>query len=129
MSLYTVINKLLTLNSTFKGTPIVSILIRLTTPTETVTYEGCALALTLATFGQSVQLMIGSSVFGQLMQSDSRLNGMIKSLDMYDMPPAWLPDDVFSSWISGMVPPDLAAQLDFIPEDLDSTKFTQVFTF
>lgn len=106
-----------------------SILIRLTTATETATYEGCALALTMATFGHEVQLMLGSAVFGILMQPNSRLHGMIKSLDLYDLPPAWLPDDVFSSWISGMVPADVAQQMDFIPEDFDSSQFQQVFTF
>ncbi len=106
-----------------------SILIRLTTPTETATYEGCALALTLATFGHSVQLLLGSPVFGVLMQADSRLHGMIKSLDLYDMPKAWLPEDVFSSWLTGMVPVALAAQLDFIPEEVSSQQFAQVFTF
>lgn len=106
-----------------------SILIRLTTGTELATYEGCALALTLASFGQQVQLMLGSSVFGILMQPESRLHGMIKSLDLYDIPPAWLPDDVFSSWIFGMVPEELSAQIDFIPEDFDSSQFDQVFSF
>lgn len=106
-----------------------SILIRLTTGTELATYEGCALALTLASFGQSVQLMLGSSVFGLLMQPESRLHGMIKSLDLYDMPPAWLPDDVFSSWIFGMVPEEVSKQIDFIPEDFDSHNFKHIFSF
>ena len=106
-----------------------SILIRLTTGTELATYEGCALALTLASFGQQVQLMLGSSVFGILMQPESRLHGMIKSLDLYDIPPAWLPDDVFSSWIFGMVPQEISSQMDFIPEDFDSNQFDQVFSF
>ncbi|PNK59449.1 hypothetical protein [Psychrobacter sp. FDAARGOS_221] len=106
-----------------------AILIRLTTATETATYEGCALALTLATFGQQVQLMLGSSVFGLLMQPDSRLHGMIKSLDLYDLPPAWLPDDVFSSWLTGMVPNEITEQIDFIPEDFDASQFEQIFSF
>lgn len=106
-----------------------AILIRLITPTETATYEGCALAFTLATFGQQVQLMLGSSVFGILMQPNTRLHGMIKSLDLYDLPPAWLPDDVFSSWLTGMVPPDVAQQIDFIPEGFESQSFDQIFSF
>ena len=106
-----------------------TILIRLTTGTELATYEGCALALTLASFGQPVQLMLGSSVFGVLMQPESRLHGMIKSLDLYDMPRAWLPDDVFSSWIFGMLPEEVSKQIDFIPEGFDSNNFKQVFSF
>lgn len=106
-----------------------SILVRLTTPTETSTYEGCALALTLATFGHSVQIKLDSAVFGILMQSESRLHGMIKALDLYDIPPALLPADVFSSWLSGMVPTDIAKQIDLIPEDFDSRLFQHILTF
>ena len=106
-----------------------SLLIRLTTATETATYEGCALALTLASFGQDVQLMLSSSVFGLLMQPESRLHGMIKSLDLYEIAPAWLPDDVFSSWIFGMLPGDVAQQVDFIPEDFDANNFQQILSF
>lgn len=106
-----------------------SILIRLTTATEVATYEGCALALTLASFGHQVQLMLGSSVFGILMQPKSRLHGMIKSLDLYDIPPAWLADDVFSGWLFGMVPNEVAKQIDYLPEDFDSANFEQVFSF
>lgn len=105
------------------------ILIQLRTPTEMASYEGCALALTLATFEHEVQLYLDASVFGLLMQPKSRLHGMMQSLDLYDMPPAWLPDDVFSGWITGMLPSELAAQLTLVPEVIDSQKFDQVLTF
>ena len=39
-------------------------LIRLTTPTELATYEGCVMALTLASFGQTVQIYLASEVLG-----------------------------------------------------------------
>ena len=106
-----------------------TILVRLTTATELASYEGCALALTLATFGHKVQLYLDSAVFGILLAPDSRLHGMIKSLDLYDLPPAWLADDVFSSWITGMVPTDIARQIDFVPEDLNLQNFTLVLSF
>ena len=67
------------------------LLIQLRTATEMASYEGCALALTLATFGHEVQLYLDAPVFGLLMQPKSRLHGMIQSLELYDMPPAWLP--------------------------------------
>ncbi|WP_435978585.1 hypothetical protein [Psychrobacter sp. DM4] len=105
------------------------ILIQLRTPTEMASYEGCALALTLATFEHEVQLYLDASVFGLLMQPKSRLHGMMQSLDLYDMPPAWLPDDVFSGWITGMLPSELAAQLTLVPEVIDSQEFDQVLTF
>ena len=105
------------------------LLIRLQTPTEMASYEGCALALTLATFGHDVQLYLDAPVFGFLMQSDSRLHGMIQSLELYDMPPAWLPDDVFSGWIVGMLPTDLATQLILIPEEPNLQVFEQILTF
>ena len=95
------------------------LLIQLHTPTEAASYEGCALALTLATFGHEVQLM----------QSDSRLHGMIQSLELYDMPAAWLPDDVFSGWVTGMLPTDLASQLTLVPEVINSQDFEQILTF
>ena len=106
-----------------------TILIRLTSATELASYEGCALALTLATFGHDVQLYLHSAIFGVLLDPNSRLHGMIKSLDLYDLPKAWLADDVFSSWITGMVSADIASQIDFIPEDLNSQKFSQILTF
>lgn len=105
------------------------LLIRLQTPTEIASYEGCALALTLATFGHDVQLYLDAPVFGFLMQSDSRLHGMIQSLELYDMPPAWLPDDVFSGWITGMLPTDVATQLTLIPEFINLQDFDQILNF
>lgn len=106
-----------------------TLLIKLTTATELASYEGCALALTLATFGHEVQLYLDAPVFGLLMQPNSRLAGMIKALDLYDIAPAWLPDDVFSGWVTGMVPDDLASQLTLIPETIDSHVFEQILVF
>lgn len=105
------------------------LLIQLQTPTEAASYEGCALALTLATFGHEVQLFLDAPVFGLLMQSDSRLHGMMQSLELYDMPAAWLPDDVFSGWVTGMLPTDLASQLTLVPEVINSQDFEQILTF
>ena len=105
------------------------LLIRLHTATEMASYEGCALALTLATFGHEVQLYLDAHVFGFLMQPNSRLHGMIQSLELYDMPAAWLPDDVFSGWITGMLPADLATQLTLIPEVVNSQDFDQILVF
>lgn len=105
------------------------LLIRLHTATEMASYEGCALALTLATFGHEVQLYLDARVFGFLMQPESRLHGMIQSLELYDMPAAWLPDDVFSGWIAGMLPADLATQLTLIPEVVNSQEFDQILVF
>ena len=105
------------------------LLIRLHTATEMASYEGCSMALTLATFGHEVQLYLDAPVFGFLMQPNSRLHGMIQSLELYDMPAAWLPDDVFSGWITGMLPADLATQLILIPEVVNSQDFDQILVF
>ena len=105
------------------------LLIKLHTPTEMASYEGCALALTLATFGHDVQLYLDAPVFGLLMQPESRLHGMIQSLELYDMPAAWLPDDVFSGWVTGMLPTDLASQLTLVPEVIPAADFEQILTF
>lgn len=105
------------------------LLIQLLTPTEMASYEGCALALTLATFGHEVQLYLDAPVFSLLMQPKSRLHGMIQSLELYDMPAAWLPDDVSSGWLTGMLPNDLVTQLTLIPEDINSQNFEQILSF
>ncbi|MBF2718710.1 hypothetical protein IP510_02280 [Psychrobacter sp. NG254] len=105
------------------------LLIQLNTPTESASYEGCALALTLATFGHEVQLYLDAPVFGLLMQSESRLHGMLQSLELYDLPAAWLPNDVFSGWVIGMLPADLASQLTLVPEIINSQDFEQILTF
>ena len=54
---------------------------------------------------------------------------MIQSLELYDMPAAWLPDDVFSGWVTGMLPTDLASQLTLVPEVINSQDFEQILTF
>ncbi len=105
------------------------LLIQLRTATEMASYEGCALALTLATFGHEVQLYLDAPVFGLLMQPKSRLHGMIQSLELYDMPAAWLPDDVYSGWLTGMLPNDLATQLTLVPEVIEANDFEQILTF
>ncbi len=105
------------------------LLIQLRTPTEIASYEGCALALTLATFGHEVQLYIDAPVFGQLIQPASRLHGMVQSLALYDMPAAWLPEDVFSGWLTGLLPEDLATQLTVVPETILEQDFEQILTF
>ena len=105
------------------------LLIQLRTATEMASYEGCALALTLATFGHEVQLYLDALVFGLLMQPKARLHGMIQSLELYDMPPAWLPEDVFSGWLTGVLPDDLAGQLTLVPEVINIDDFQQVLSF
>ena len=54
---------------------------------------------------------------------------MIQSLELYDMPAAWLPDDVFSGWAIGMLPADLASQLTLVPDVINSQAFEQILTF
>ena len=54
---------------------------------------------------------------------------MIQSLELYDMPAAWLPDDVFSGWVTGMLPTDLASQLILVPEVIPAADFERILTF
>jgi tRNA 2-thiouridine synthesizing protein C len=54
---------------------------------------------------------------------------MIQSLELYDMPPAWLPEDVFSGWLTGVLPDDLAGQLTLVPEVININDFQQVLSF
>lgn len=105
------------------------LLIRLSTPTELSCYEGMALALTMATFDHSVQLYLQTPVYGLLLQENSRLQGMIKSLSLYDVAPAWIDDTPSSQWLMSMVADDIKPQLNFTPKTISIQDFDQVLSF
>lgn len=105
------------------------LLIRIQCQSELAIYEALALALTLATFEHQVQLYFDTASFGALLAEDSRTAGMLKSLPLYDMPPAWLSHDVMSGWLLGMVDDEIASQLTHAPEPIDLRQFQQVLSF
>ncbi|MFB6349341.1 hypothetical protein ACFBZI_07900 [Moraxella sp. ZJ142] len=64
-------------------------LISIDTDSELIGYEAIALALTLATFDHTVQLAFGKATLALLSDSSTRLYGMVQSLELYDLPPAY----------------------------------------
>lgn len=66
-----------------------NILITLSSDSELMGYETIALAFTLASFDHHVQLYLTGDSHRLLQDSQSRLYGMIQSLDLYDLPLAW----------------------------------------
>lgn len=105
------------------------ILLKIKSNQEVECYEAMALAMTLATFDNEVQIWLDSACFGILLNPNSRLAGMIKSLDLYDLPKAWLNDDVFSGWLTGMLEMTMAQQLTSVPETINLKNFDEVLTF
>lgn len=68
------------------------ILITIKTDSELQSYEATALAFLLASFNHDVQLYFANNVFNILNHPNSRIHGMIQSLEFYDMPKAWVRD-------------------------------------
>lgn len=64
-------------------------LINISTDSEMIGYEAIALAFTLASFDHQVQLYFDGGSHHLLTDDTSRLYGMVQSLALYDLPPAW----------------------------------------
>lgn len=105
------------------------ILLKIKSNQELICYEAISLAMTLATFDHQVQVWLTAPTFNVLLDPNSRLTGMVKSLELYDLPPAWLDEDVFSGWVTGMVDEGVASQLAIVPEGIDINDFDEVLTF
>ncbi|UTO05710.1 hypothetical protein NKT77_03395 [Moraxella sp. FZLJ2107] len=64
-------------------------LINIGSDSELICYEALALAMTLATFDHQVQLNFMNDSLIVLQNENSRLFGMVQSLELYDMPLAY----------------------------------------
>ncbi len=64
-------------------------LITINTDSELISYEAIALAFTLATFDHAVQLSFGKHSLTVLMDTSTRIYGMVQSLELYDLPLAY----------------------------------------
>ena len=62
-----------------------NILIKLASDNELIAYEALALAFVLATFDHNVRLFFDTPAHVLLDDPNSRVYGMIQSLDLYDM--------------------------------------------
>ena len=67
------------------------ILIKVTSATDLLCHEALSLAFALAAFEHEIQLQLGSTMLRFLLNSPTgKLAKMLASLELYDMPPAWL---------------------------------------
>ncbi|MBS9779419.1 MAG: hypothetical protein KGV51_02215 [Moraxellaceae bacterium] len=105
------------------------ILIRLQSSNELICYEAVSLAMTLATFDYHVQLLLEIDSFSLLLNANNRICGMLKSLSLYDMPPAWLANHDKSEWLIKNIEPDLAEQFVIITDKIDLAEFDSVLSF
>lgn len=66
------------------------IYLHLQSDSELICYEAMALAFVLASFDHQVQLHITGAALTVLLETTSRLHGMIQSIELYDMPSVWV---------------------------------------
>lgn len=67
------------------------IIINIHADTFLLCYEALSMAFALAAFDHQIQLTIGDGMLNLLLDEPTgKLAHMLASLDMYDMPPAWL---------------------------------------
>lgn len=106
-----------------------SVLIRLQSPRELICYEAISLAMTLASFDYQVQIMCELQSFTVLLDPQSRVHGMLKSLSLYDIDKAWLPNVAQSQWLLNNIDKDLAQQLEIYYKKIDLQYFDNVINF
>lgn len=96
---------------------------------ELIAYETMSLAFVLASFDNEVQLEFGNATQALLQTPNARLIGMIKSLPLYDLPPAWANFDLieFSQNSTGAFDDELTANL--MPTPTDKPNFDSYLTF
>lgn len=104
-----------------------NILINIDSKTELQCYEAAALALTLATFDHNIQLWISNSAFDVLLNANSRFTGMIKSLDLYDIAPAWI-DKYYFNQLTNIIDNELKNQLAITPNNINLKMFDEVLS-
>lgn len=92
-------------------------LIQIHSDSELIGYEAVALGFTLASFDHQVQFYFTDGSHLVLNDPQSRIYGMIQSLDLYDLPKAWADfapdirlDDVIGDVV---VPTDTVRATDF----------------
>lgn len=66
------------------------ILIEIATDSELKSYEAMSLGFVLASFDHKVQFLLSDKSLSVLNDPDSRLHGMIQSLELYELPVAWV---------------------------------------
>lgn len=93
------------------------ILIALTNPLPLIIHETLTLGFALASFGHEIQLELGNDVAQQLLANpDNALTKMLASLDLYDIPPAWISAEIYQQFFS-ILPDNLTSQMIQKPEN------------
>lgn len=108
------------------------LLITLHNPISLVIHETLSLAFALASFGHEIQLQLGDDVADFLLNNiDNPLAKMFSSLDMYDIPPAWITNNIADKLLQhpSHFPENFAKQLLPYPATIDSSQFDSVFNF
>lgn len=78
-------------------------LINIKTNSELISYEALALAFVLASFDNVVQVHFTGQSGEVLSDNTSRVYGMIQSLALYDMPKAWIDDEINHSLLDNVI--------------------------
>ena len=96
------------------------IIINIHAHTFLLCHEALSMALALAAFDHQIQLTIGDGMLNLLLDAPTgKLAHMLASLDMYDMPPAWLAladFDRFKAWQANLLADfDWCAQITLKP--------------
>lgn len=71
-----------------------NILLKITTDSELISYEAISLAFVLASFDHHVQILLTVGSHTLFLDENTRIFGMIQSLELYDLPQAWVDFDV-----------------------------------
>ncbi|MFA9485417.1 hypothetical protein LU276_04230 [Moraxella haemolytica] len=81
-------------------------LITISTDSELISYEAVALGFTLASFDHEVQFYFTGNSHLALNDKQSRIYGMVQSLELYDIAKAWTDfshDTIFDEMIDGLL--------------------------
>lgn len=96
---------------------------------ELIAYETMSLAFVLASFDNEVQLEFGNTSKALFLNPNTRLIGMIKSLPLYDLPPAWATFDLIELHQNLNVVFDNELTANLIPIPTNKPNFESYLTF
>ncbi len=108
------------------------ILIQLDSANELLCYETVSLAMTLATFEHQVQMVCHPKTFSVLLNTGSRIYGMIQSFPLYELPKVWLYQGEKreqADWLLQMIDKSLASQFELVSTQIDLAEFDTVLSF
>lgn len=106
------------------------ILIALTNPLPLVIHETLTLGFALASFGHEVQFALEDEVASQLLADiETTLTKMLTSLELYDIPPAWVTTAIYQKFAPSL---SVSLRSQILPKPADcvgSTVFDTTISF